>query len=488
MRILLIAVPILDWHDEKLVPIAMDAKRTIAPLSIYLLSSILKQHQHAVDIIDLIALGSDDVIREKNYDQYDLIGLGATSFSWPSALRCIKNIRKNNKEVPIVLGGIHPTMFYEYILSTSQADFVIRGEGENAMVELCEHLQGKRNIKDITSLAYRDDKGKIVANSISKQVILSDLPLPDYDMLPKDVYGGLSVESSRGCPFDCIFCSTNYRKTYRELPAEEFVERVLKLNKYVPHTKQKTINIIDDEFSLHTKRAIEIADRINQLNLNTKFVFDSRINDINNEEFVKTISPLVGRLLVGAESGYDKGLQNIGKKTTVEKIENAARILNNYGISHLCDFSFIIGFPWESYDDIVKTISFAAKLMTKYSVNVLLQWYIQIPGSRLWDMQRQKGILHEGLYDEFGIMRDTYIFRSGVNLTLEEFRKITEIVVSIRLLYSMSNVSKSNKIEYGHPWPIRRYFPSSNENGNPSGLNSLREVSNSILSTQKINT
>lgn len=482
MKILLISAPILDRFDDQLVPIAMDAKRVAPPYGIYLLSSVLKNNGYLVDIADLIANGFDELDNVlTQIDNYDLIGIGATSFSWPTARICISKIKSVKQGVPIVLGGIHASMFDHHILSTTKADFIIRGEGEFAIIELCEMLEGKRGIADVTNLSYQDTDGTVVRNNISKVVDLNDIPSPDYSSLPNDAYSGISIESSRGCPFDCIFCSTNYRQTYRSMRPDVFLDRVEDVLPFLSRTVNRAVQIIDDEFTLDIERVMEIVNSFSERNIQAKFVFDARVRDITNEKFVEQVSPHVCRFLVGAESGYDEGLKRIGKKITTATISQAAKILQKYNLSHLCDFSFVIGFPWEDYKDTLRTINFASDMMIEYGVNILLQWYMQIPGSRLWQAQKEEGILDEALYDDFGLFRNPYLFRSGVKLSLEEIDDISETIVSVKMLHEMSGIKNSNTLEYVHPLPISRYFPNNGYvHQYSSGLNSLREISESI--------
>jgi radical SAM superfamily enzyme YgiQ (UPF0313 family) len=486
MKILLFSMPLMDRVFDSLVPISMDAKRTTPPYGIYLLSSVLKEHGHEVTIADLIAEGTNDIKPYlSNLGAYDLVGLGATSFSWPTTRQAIHEIREANEEIPIVVGGIHPSMFDLYVLHSTRASYVIRGEGEIAIVELCEAISGKRKFEEVTSLTYRISDHETKRNEVMRTVDLSRLPIPDYAQLPSDRYAGLSIESSRGCPFDCIFCSTNYRKTYRAMKPAQFVDRIQAIQPFLDGTKQKTVHIIDDEFSLKSGRAHAIVNEIAKRGLSPKLIFDSRARDILNEKFVEAIAPYVGKFLIGAESGYDDGLAKIGKKIKTPVIEKAAGILERNGIAHLSDFSFIIGFPWETYDDVLKTIDFASRLYVKHGVNILLQWYLQIPGSRLWQEQAEAGVLSEALYDDYGLFRNPYLFRTGIRFSLSQFNDITSIVKSIRLVYALSGRSGSNEFEYAHPHPIKTYFPRySEDNRNKSGLVSLGELSQAVRRLQ----
>src|SRR5262249_45788681 len=146
------------------------------------------------------------------------------------------------------------------------------------------------------------------------------------------------IESSRGCAFDCSFCSTSYRKSWRGIPPEQFVDRLEEISAHVHLTKQKNIHIIDDEFSMNVKRAKEIARILHRRGFPTPLVYDSRANDILDEEYLELIAPYTTQFLLGAECGYDEGLQKIGKGTTCAILEQAARNLAKYGMANRADF------------------------------------------------------------------------------------------------------------------------------------------------------
>src|SRR5262249_3880797 len=154
-----------------------------------------------------------------------------------------------------------PTMFDYYLLSTYPVDFVIRGEGEVALEALCAALETGKKIDEVPNLSWRDDGGRICRNPVAAKISKEDLgryPVPDFSSLPMKLYKGLSIESSRGCAFDCSFCSTSYRKTWRGMPPDVFVDRLEYILPHVERTQQEMVHIIDDEFSMNPKRTIEI--------------------------------------------------------------------------------------------------------------------------------------------------------------------------------------------------------------------------------------
>ncbi len=480
MKVVLIAPPLMDYVGGVLQPIAMDATRECPPYGIYLLASVLRRARHEVVVLDLIAQGSIGLIAFwSEITSCQLIGVGTSSLSWPTARDCINEIRRYRHDVPIVLGGIHATMFDAYVLATTAANFVIRGEGEQSFSELCRCLESGLDIRSVPSLTFKNADGSIVRNPPAPKMTedeLTSFPVPDYSQIPLGIYSGLGIESSRGCPFDCSFCSTSYRRTWRGIQPERFVDRLEQVLPYTVRTRNGIIQIVDDEFSVKPKRAIAICQEINRRGLCPKLVFDCRANDLLDEFFVETIAPYTCQFLVGAECGYNEGLRRVGKGTTIEKLEKAAGVLARYGIAARADFSFILGLPWETKEEVDSTVRFACHLYSMYGVRVLLQWYCQIPGSRLWQESRANEKVHEAQYDDYGFFRNLYLFRTGVQLAPKEVMAVSEMLSPVLALSTLLSPER-RRVEYCHPEPMRRFFPAQLlESPDGVGLTRLREV------------
>jgi anaerobic magnesium-protoporphyrin IX monomethyl ester cyclase len=479
MRIVLIATLLQDYVNGILAPISMDATKTCPPYGIYLLATLLRDSGHDVTVIDFIAQGSSDLCPYAGLlSAAELIGIGTSSLSWPAARDCISAISSSFPEIPIVLGGIHPTMFDQYVLATTGAQYVIRGEGEKTLPMLCDALEKRTQLSSIPNLTYKHFTGKIIRNAGGQKIqsdVLAEIPIPDYSRIPQGVYYGIGIETSRGCPFDCIFCSTSYRKSWRGIPAEVAVDRIERGMFFSKRTIGSVIQIIDDEFTTDTSRTIDICKILNQRALNPRLIYDARINDLLIPELVNSLSPYTEQFLVGAECGYDRGLELVGKKTTCAKMAAAAKNLAEGGIASKADFSFVIGFPWETKADVMETIRFAHGLHTQFGIRILLQWYCQIPGSRLWNEQREKEILHESLYDSYGFFRNHYLFRTGISLKPSEIFEVQKTIDSLQAgcgnnRYGMPMVAGSN------PEPIFSNYPKNIES--TSALANLREVAN----------
>jgi anaerobic magnesium-protoporphyrin IX monomethyl ester cyclase len=479
MRVMLIAPPIMDSYLGELVPIAMDAVRECPPYGVYLLQAVLRGKGHEAIVADLIADGSDSISPyESVLADCGLVGIGATSMSWPTALRVVQQVRARRPEIPIVLGGIHPTMFDDYLLSNFPVDFIVRGEGERAIVELADVLEASGDLSSVANLSWRSAAGQVVRNPVANQLSAEELalePIPDYSQLPEGIYKGLSIESSRGCAFDCSFCSTSYRRSYRSLAPAAFVDRLQAVAEHTHRCQQDFIHIVDDEFSMNPRRAIAITNEFRARKFIPRLVYDSRATDLLFPGYVESIAEFTGQFLVGAECGYDEGLKRIGKGTTTDILERAARLLAEHGLAARADFSFILGLPWETAAEVHKTCAFAAHLYGAYGVRLLLQWYCQIPGSRLWQDYRDRLEVSETMYNDFGFFRNIYLFRTGVQLSPAEIWSVSRSVTALRY---MARVRDPNRemVEYGHPEPINLYFPQEVVERTSDSLANLRAV------------
>jgi radical SAM superfamily enzyme YgiQ (UPF0313 family) len=456
----------LDLGLGELVPIGQDSPPNAPNLAVYLLAAVLRTEGHHVTVMDLTAQGTNKIDGWLDaLGNSDLVGISATSLNWPTARTVASQIRSRFPQLPIVVGGVHPTMFSEYILERFNGviDYVIRYEGERPLVELCRALERHQGIENVPNLVWRSEDGQIIHNALAPLLTpeeLASLPVPAYDLLPPNAYPSAAIQTSRGCAFNCVFCSTSYRRSYRAiapLAVVDNMEEILSLarGRFV---LEGAVFVVDDEWSLDRKRTVAILREVDRRGLSVKFTYDSRANDFLYDDYAQAVAPRTQQFLVGAECGYDEGLKRVGKGATVEKFERCAAVLARYGIAERASFSFVLGLPWEGKEEVLKTVRFASQLVCKYGVNVLLQWYYQIPGSVLWDEFWARGEVTPGMYEDVGFFRDLHLFRSGVKLSPAE---IWEVVDTIRTAHSLCMLLGRARAAFAYsiPAPIELYYP-----------------------------
>ncbi len=471
MKVVLCCAPIMDSTGDSLIPIGQDSPPSCPSLAIYTLVAVLRQHGHDVTMIDFTAAGTHKIDQWSSViADAELFGISATSLNWPTVLQIILQIRDVGLTTPIVVGGIHATMFPDYLMNRFPIDYVVRYEGEAALLQLCRAIKGDATLADVGNLSWRKPNGQVVHNQTAPLLTVDELvamPPPAYDLLPPEIYPGVSLQTSRGCSFNCSFCSTAFRNSYRGIPPIAFVDRMEEVMAMAESLvlDPSLMQIVDDEWSLDRKRAIAILDELDRRGNQVRFTFDSRANDFlttgnpaDEEQYVAAVAPHTHRFLVGAECGYDEGLQKIGKGTTVAKLEGCAKLLAKYGIAQCAEYSFILGLPWEGKEEVLKTVRLAARLALKYGVQPLLQWYCQIPGSLLWDNAWKAGKVSAAMYDEFGFFRNLYLFRTAVNLTPEEIWEVMDVIYTSHSLIVMSG-RPHEALHYRPPAPIEINYP-----------------------------
>ena len=163
MRVLLVSPPIMDFVGGQLRPVGVDAELECPPVGIYGLAAMLESNGHQVTIADLVLEGTRSLEGfNDDLGAADLVGVGATSMAWPTAVDAIGQIRARRPDVPIVCGGIHATLFDRYILTTFPVDYVVRGEGEHALLSLCSALEGRMSIGEVPNLSRKDGEGNVL--------------------------------------------------------------------------------------------------------------------------------------------------------------------------------------------------------------------------------------------------------------------------------------------------------------------------------------
>ncbi len=361
------------------------------PLGLAYLASVARNEGHEVKFLDASAESIDlKSLKSRIRNFYpDLVGVTATTPAFYDACDVARVSKDVNESIITVIGGPHVTFVPRYTLKKCPyLDIVVRGEGEITFKEILNSLKKSGEnvdlLNSILGLTYRRKDEKIVQNPPRPLIPnIDDLLIPSFDLINWDEYkyGKLRygvIMTSRGCPFNCVFCSSSlqFGKKWRG----HSVERVIKEIKILHDDFNiSEIEFLDDTFTLNRKRAQQISDEMVKEGIDVSWSASSRVNTIDRKTAEKMKKAGAHTIYFGIESGTQRILNFIGKGITLEQAIKAVKTVVKVGLNSLG--SFIIGFPIEKKDDIYRTVKFAKKLNVSYAQFTIATPY---PGTRLW--------------------------------------------------------------------------------------------------------
>ncbi len=271
------------------------------------------------------------------------------------ALKISKIIKKEFKDIKIVWGGVHPTILPGQTLQNQLIDFVIRGEGEFSYFEL---VSGKKK-SQINGLSYKKNN-KIIHNpnrELLDSAELNKLCIP-WDLVNPMRYiknNTLNLITSRGCPFKCSFCYNTFLNNYwRGWTAEKCIQE---FNRVLNFDIQK-INFYDDNFFANSER-IKILFKYFK-NKSLEWKAELRVDKLTYSLAKEAKKHGCSQMFFGVESGSQKILNILNKKISLEDIIRSAKITKDINI--IADYSWMIGIPDETKEDLQKTITLIKKI------------------------------------------------------------------------------------------------------------------------------
>ncbi len=303
-------------------------------------------------------------------------------------------------DVPVVWGGYHATMALDDVLDEPSVDFAVLGEGEKTFPELIAAIAGGSPCDGIAGIAFQRDEEKVLTPPRPQVADLDSLPFPDWSLVGRyqaDYYLGVQgvavgVETTRGCPFDCNFCSVwvfNHRRYRKKSPA-----RVIAELERLPQGIQ-VVAFVDDEFWVDDRRSLELAGIIQGLNQTGwrgkgwRYWGQARTDDIvRRPELVEQWSKVgLKVLLVGIETCKEDELRDLHhKRNTVSQAVQALSIMRQHGVEAWgC---FIINPEWEESDfyDLIEFVNKHEIAFPQYTV------LTPLPGTVLTDALAREGV------------------------------------------------------------------------------------------------
>jgi Fe-S oxidoreductase len=327
-------------------------------LGLTYIASVLKKKGHSVRFLSLTEPDKKAISEQAVEAGIVLISVATDSFRLcQDVVKYIKTITK----VPVILGGMHPTVCPDECISLEGVSAICLGEGEDAISELLEAIAQKRGYTNIENLWVKDSYGSIRKNSLRPLISdLDTLPFPDYGIFEGQVnFNILPVILSRGCPFNCTYCCNHtLRKLYEgkgDLLRRHSIEYSIKMIDILlsQFNDIKEIEFYDDTFTINK---IWLKDFLKEFSkFEIKFICNSRF-DVLDEEVIKLLSENgCVRMNVAVESGNEKIRKEVlGRFMPNKDIIEKARLIKKYKI-HLHTHN-MVGIPYEKEADILETV------------------------------------------------------------------------------------------------------------------------------------
>jgi anaerobic magnesium-protoporphyrin IX monomethyl ester cyclase len=351
-------------------------------LAPYHLAGCLRASGYEATVAEITPANYEDEALFDSLADFDLVGFSCNTFTYAFHLPVIRKLKSRVPGIKTVMGGIHALHSAEEMFRESPVDYVCIGEGDVAIVELVQALDGGRPATGIRGLSYRAADGEIVSNGTGSAPRGSDeLPLAAYDLLPRTP-PVLVFETSRGCPYRCTFCSIDMTSKWSGWSPDDVVRR---FDAAVGMLREKTmahVTFADDNFATDQRRAADILRKLHEAYPALLFSFETRAREILRNPIVLNTCLEIGlrsQFLFGIECGYDEGLKHINKALTVDDIHKASQLCKSLGMATLACFSFIIGFPWEGEAERLKTLNLARELGQKYGIRCRAYYWLPTP-------------------------------------------------------------------------------------------------------------
>lgn len=389
LDVLLLNLPTGLWYKEDL-----SECNSMPPLGLLYIASYLKENNYSVKVIDFaVETTLVDEFKEMLLQLNPrIIGMSTYNESWEAEKTLSQFVKNVLPQAVITAGGAFASFCYEDILRKSHTDYVIKGEGEYTFCMLCDFIiKGKGTLSDISGLSYKNEKGEIISNKIGNRIIqLDSLPFPDRSIINVEKYLlPYTICTSRGCPGECIFCSSKafWGKRVIMRSAQNVFDEVMYL-----HEKHGTniFYISDDTFTASKKRCLEFCNMIKQSGINFIWACESRA-DVVNEEFIKILYESgCHKIQFGFESADNDILKKLKKNVTIEQIENAVKCAAKYGM-HI-QASYIVGHAFDTEETVNKTLKFAKYLRDSYGARVVCSVNTPFPGTEQYEKREELGI------------------------------------------------------------------------------------------------
>jgi radical SAM superfamily enzyme YgiQ (UPF0313 family) len=396
MRVLLLKPPEIPYPTEPSLGLAYIAA--------------MAEKEHIVSILDASVekLSFNETIQRIKEFKPDVVGVQVLTPSINQSKKICKMIRKEINCF-IVIGGPHPTIMPEKALKEIECDVAVIGEGEITFIELLKTIEKNGELSKVKGIAFKEKNGKIVCTE-KRELIknLDEVPFPARHLMKNELYEGsqntylkpfTTVFTARGCPYECAFCSVRvvWGRTNRQRSPENVLKECIEVYEKFGI---REIFFNDDIFTLRKSWVMEFCEKLIDSGINFSWKCLSRVNLVDKE--VLSIMRKAGchTIAYGIESGNQKILERVNKKTTLEQVRKAVNLTKKADIDVWA--FFIIGAPGEGINEMLDTFNLAKELNPD---SLSFSIASPLPGTEFYKIALEKGLLEKnfdwGLLDYY---------------------------------------------------------------------------------------
>lgn len=394
-KILLIHPPVVlggtDAVIEKL-------HNVTAPLGLAYLGAMVEDLPVKVKILDanLFQMDLEQIAEQVVGFKPDLVGMGITTASAVSAGKIANTVREKIPKAIIVIGGPHIIATGTEVLEVFKSvDIIIPGDAEEVFRELVLTVLAKKSLGYSRGIIFRKG-GKFVKTKPMPLKPLDELPMPAWNLLPPlDKYSFQPanyrrkpqsfIVASRGCPYRCTFCHiSRFRSKVRFNSPENVVMEIIVLN---AEYGIKEFRFADEIFTINKEWCYEVCNRLMSTNLDISWTCDARADHMTLKLARKLKLAGCWGISIGVESGSPRILKRIKKDITLEQVRDAVKYAHQAGL--FVRAFFMLGFPFETREDIEKTIAFAKSSGIDFCQ---FSFVIPFPGTEIYDICQRKGL------------------------------------------------------------------------------------------------
>ena len=382
------------------------------------------------DLIELTIKDSLDTIISKlnkfDLSSYHIFACSCYLWNIDKYLELIPVLKTYNSSAKIVFGGPEVAYDANYFLSKfSYIDYILEGEGEISFNELLEYLDNKRSINDVSNLHYKEDnilKFTYAAHPDLNKISLATLDIKDYQN--RIIY----LESSRGCPYHCSYCTASLDNKVRYFP----LEKVLNILYTLMINKTKVVKFLDRTFNANYEYMMQILDFIDMHNICTVFQFEV-VGELVKEETINRIAKLKSKYLrfeIGIQSTNNIVNEAVCRRQNMDKLKKNIFLLNKTNKVDL-HIDLIAGLPYETKESFINSFNEAFLLRGK---ELQLGFLKFLRGTKMLEMVDE----HEYKYSK----KAPYEIISNKYLSNEDLKEIEMVEKSLNRYYNSGILPK----------------------------------------------